>query len=560
MIHLKRWYEEYPERFTLELTNLERFGYQYKIDPTEQNSGKIKLVLKKEFAGTSYEFEVIYPDAYPYFVCSVFCKSFPDGRHKNFYTGQLCTLRNPFTAWQVENTLAEHLNEQIPLILEAHRLPDSSEAIEANEAAQVTGQLPYLDGAVVLIDDFIIPSDIDCGTLIIGLQNQFNPQLPLRGCVIKIQDKSGVTIACANKTLSDRFSYKTLQARWARLPAPPKNVFDESVLSEATQLFPSLGALKPHDGVDIVGLLFPEETQYKVTQENWIFVIRIPSNVRQGSQTQGYLTRSDRADIKTMQARVPNLVPLATKKILVVGLGSVGSMCAWQLARAGIGGLTLIDFDHLQLGNIPRWMLGISVAGQLKTQLLGQFLANEYPYLALNAINLRIGDAMNVESPVLTQALSDVDLILDATAEWCISHYLSSLAIKNNIPYLWATGTSGGQGGTIGRVIPKLTGCWKCYQQFMYDTTFSTPPSANLPEVQPVGCFHPTFTGTGFDMDHVSIEVTRLVTATLCKQHGGGYPDFDWDVGILSLWDQDKPIAPKWETHQLKYHPECDCK
>lgn len=557
---MKNWFEKYPDRFQKELEFLKRSGYDYEIDLKAKAAGLIQLTIEKNFEDNRYKFLVVFPESYPYFVCSVICEDFPAGRHKNPYSGHLCTLKNPYTRWETETTLAEHLDMQVPVLLQAHRQPNGSEAIEANEAAQVTGQIQYGEGAVVLVDGFVIPPETSCGTLVIGLYHSINPQLPLRGCLLKVLDKSGNVIASANDILTKRFESKTVRARWVRLPSPPKHVDNKLILSEAEALFPSIADLKLHDGIDVVGLLFPEEIEYKNIQDNWIFIVRLAQKLKQQpTQITDYVARSDRADIKTLQARIPNLAPIAKKRVLIVGLGSIGSMCAWQLARAGIGGLNLIDFDHLQLGNIPRWMLGMSIAGQQKTRLLGQFLKNEYIYLDVKEFPMRIGEPRLGESIRMAGAISGVDAIIDATAEWCISHYLSSLAMDNGIAYVWVTGTVGSQGGTVGRIVPGETGCWKCFQRYMYDKTYSTPPSSQLPEVQPVGCFHPAFTGTGFDMDLVSIQAIRLAIATLCRNHDEGYPDFDWDVGILSSWDKDKPIAPTWEIHKHKRHPDCDC-
>ena len=44
---------------------------------------------------------------------------------------------------------------------------------------------------------------------------------------------------------------------------------------------------------------------------------------------------------------------LAEKHIAVFGLGGVGGYCAEMLVRAGIGTLTIVDFDCVSTSNIP---------------------------------------------------------------------------------------------------------------------------------------------------------------------------------------------------------------
>lgn len=217
-----------------------------------------------------------------------------------------------------------------------------------------------------------------------------------------------------------------------------------------------------------------------------------------------------------------------------------------------------MDFDYVQLGNLPRWFLGFSAVGWPKAVAMAGYITDNYPFVSAKYYFHRLGS--NIDGQVLPDALEGVDLILDATAEWCVNHYLSDLAKQRGIPYVWATGTPGSQGGIVGRVVPNQTkGCWKCFQRHLVDKTIPCPAQEIVPDVQPVGCFHPTFTGTGFDMDHVALAAVRLVVSTLCAGQNGAYPDFDWDVGVLNLWDASNlPIAPKWSTHQLHKHRNCE--
>ena len=48
---------------------------------------------------------------------------------------------------------------------------------------------------------------------------------------------------------------------------------------------------------------------------------------------------------------------LKNSKVLIVGLGGLGSPASIYLAAAGIGELTLIDFDKVSLSNLQRQIL-----------------------------------------------------------------------------------------------------------------------------------------------------------------------------------------------------------
>ena len=53
--------------------------------------------------------------------------------------------------------------------------------------------------------------------------------------------------------------------------------------------------------------------------------------------------------------------------LLIVGLGGVGSWAAEMLCRAGVGGLTLVDADNVDVTNVNRQMPALtSTVGQPK--------------------------------------------------------------------------------------------------------------------------------------------------------------------------------------------------
>ena len=68
---------------------------------------------------------------------------------------------------------------------------------------------------------------------------------------------------------------------------------------------------------------------------------------------------------------VAGLACLASKHVVVAGLGGVGSYCAEALARAGIGRLTLIDHDSVAISNINRQLPALlSTVDQPKVELM----------------------------------------------------------------------------------------------------------------------------------------------------------------------------------------------
>lgn len=52
---------------------------------------------------------------------------------------------------------------------------------------------------------------------------------------------------------------------------------------------------------------------------------------------------------------------LKDSKMLIVGLGGLGCAAAQYLAAAGVGHLTLLDFDQVSLSNLQRQILHLSL-------------------------------------------------------------------------------------------------------------------------------------------------------------------------------------------------------
>lgn len=81
------------------------------------------------------------------------------------------------------------------------------------------------------------------------------------------------------------------------------------------------------------------------------------------------------------------LEKLQNAKVLVVGLGGVGSFAAEFLARAGVGNMTIVDGDVVDITNINRQLPALhSTVGQPKITIVGDRLMDINPELQLTRI------------------------------------------------------------------------------------------------------------------------------------------------------------------------------
>jgi len=152
--------------------------------------------------------------------------------------------------------------------------------------------------------------------------------------------------------------------------------------------------------------------------------------------------------------------------------------------------------------------------------------------------------------------VSGVDLIVDATAELGVQHFVSDLARAKAIPYICTSTTPGAWGGIVGRILlGQGKGCWKCLQHSLNDGTIVPPPYQDDGTVQPHGCADPTFTGRGFDIGQVALSTARLAVETVLEH------EIPWDIEVIAFRDREtgNMMVPSWKTYTLERHPDCDC-
>ncbi|MFY8097364.1 MAG: tRNA threonylcarbamoyladenosine dehydratase [Flavobacterium sp.] len=108
------------------------------------------------------------------------------------------------------------------------------------------------------------------------------------------------------------------------------------------------------------------------------------------------------------------LEKLRNAKVLVVGLGGVGSFAAEFLARAGVGNMTIVDGDIVDITNINRQLPALhSTVGQPKVKIVGDRLMDINPELNLTRVEefLSPERAQEIVSPDFDYVLDCIDSI-----------------------------------------------------------------------------------------------------------------------------------------------------
>ncbi|MCW3798852.1 HesA/MoeB/ThiF family protein [Sphingomonas sp. BN140010] len=152
---------------------------------------------------------------------------------------------------------------------------------------------------------------------------------------------------------------------------------------------------------------------------------------------------------------------LKAASVCVVGAGGIGCAVIPALAGAGLGHLTVIDGDILDLSNLHRQPLYRSrEVGEPKAALAGQFVRRLNPFTDVNPVEHRItGDNAS-------DLLTGHDLILDGTDNFATRLVVSDTAVRLGIPLVSAAAVQfQGQLGLF-RGAP----CYRCFVGDAFDS------------------------------------------------------------------------------------------
>ncbi len=101
---------------------------------------------------------------------------------------------------------------------------------------------------------------------------------------------------------------------------------------------------------------------------------------------------------------------LAAAKVLIIGIGGLGNPAAMSLAAAGIGQLTLNDYDDVDASNLARqWLFRESDVGANKADVALRRLTEQFSHCDVRAIQDRLSGKH------LLEAVGDAEVVLDCT-------------------------------------------------------------------------------------------------------------------------------------------------
>lgn len=196
---------------------------------------------------------------------------------------------------------------------------------------------------------------------------------------------------------------------------------------------------------------------------------------------------------------------IRSKKVLIIGAGSLGSMIAENLMRMGVVSQGILDADFLQTGNLSRHALTMTSVGHNKAAALVEHLNRLLPDASARSFSC----AFPPESEVAKNSLRQYDVIIDCTGD---DGVLKSLAVFD-----WQSE----------KIFISLAMTWRAEGLFAFaasETTFpvtdassrfdaSASPEIEVDEarIEGIGCWHPVFPARADDVQLWAAVGTKFI-------------------------------------------------
>ena len=124
---------------------------------------------------------------------------------------------------------------------------------------------------------------------------------------------------------------------------------------------------------------------------------------------------------------------LLNAHVLIIGAGGLGSSAALYLAAAGVGQITVVDDDKVQLSNLQRQIIhNTDSIGHLKVESAKAQLYALNPTIKVNAIANRL-DANNAN-----QLIVNIDVVIDASDNLSTRYLVNDVCLSLSKPLVYA--------------------------------------------------------------------------------------------------------------------------
>ncbi|HIE00540.1 MAG TPA: molybdopterin-synthase adenylyltransferase MoeB [Thiotrichaceae bacterium] len=183
------------------------------------------------------------------------------------------------------------------------------------------------------------------------------------------------------------------------------------------------------------------------------------------------------------QVDVKGQQQLALSKVLIVGLGGLGSPVAMYLAAAGVGHLVLADCDRVELSNLQRQIVhDTGQIGQFKTLSAQTTLKALNPDVQITVLNQCIDQA------ALDKLVPFVDVVVDGSDNFATRFAINAACVQGGIPLV--SGAALRWHGQVAVFLPadSRSPCYRClYDDNAAETEICSEAGILAPTVGVIG-------------------------------------------------------------------------
>ena len=267
---------------------------------------------------------------------------------------------------------------------------------------------------------------------------------------------------------------------------------------------------------------------------------------------------------------------LRNKSVCIIGLGSFGSRIAEELTSSGVGNITGVDHDRIEVGNINRHLAGITDVGRYKTKFLQEKLKNKNPYIVFEPVTERVsGENMDL----IRELVKKSDIVICATDNKTSKHIINRICVEENKVLIIGGAYPRASGGQVLVVHPHKSFCYQCFCLSLPEQAESQEISSEESAQRVAYSDRPVVPEPGLSNDIVPITsmVVKLAIQNLIKDTQTSLRSLDEDlVASLYIWlnrreqgTQYENLSPleynidgmhilRWYGVDIKPHANCD--
>jgi adenylyltransferase/sulfurtransferase len=228
------------------------------------------------------------------------------------------------------------------------------------------------------------------------------------------------------------------------------------------------------------------------------------------------------------QVDVDGQQQLLNSHVMIIGLGGLGSPVAQYLAASGVGRLSLVDPDQVELSNLQRQLVhSDKTIGQNKVDSARQALQGINPDVALQTFAVAADEAW------LLEHLQQVDVVVDCSDNAGVRYAINRACLARQTP--WVSGAAVAMNGQLVVFDPRQADspCYRCLYAQLPDQPGQCADSGILaPVVGTIGSLQ-------------AVETLKVLLS------------LPTPVGSLLTYDA---LSSDWRRWQLQRQPDCeDC-